>query len=120
MAATKTKRTLIASGTSNAAGATTSAAEWNLSAAYGGLLTVRVTNGATGPTVAASVVVYVGSASGEKRTLTTLAAPTTNGAVTDFAVDVPPAAMFVNLDVTGNTGQAVTCEAFGEELTGIS
>lgn len=119
MAATKTKRALIAAATSNAAAATTSGTEVNLSTAYGGLLVVRITNGATGPTVGPDVVVYAGSATGEKREYSRQTGPTTNSAVTDFAIDIPPGLMFLNLDITGNTGQAVTAEAFMEELSTI-
>lgn len=119
MAATKTKRTVIAAATSNAAGATTNGTEWNLSTAYGGILTARITNGGTGPTVGASVVVYYGSVTTEKREAARVTAPTTNSAVTDFVFEIPPGVMFVNVDVTGNTGQAVTAEVFGQELTSI-
>lgn len=119
MAATKAKRTIIAAATSNAAGATTSGTEVNLSTAYGAVVTCRITNGATGPTVGADFVVYVGSATGEKRELSRQTAPTTNNAVTDFVVDIPPPCMFVNVDITGNTGQAVTCEVFAQELSSI-
>lgn len=119
MAATKTKRTLIPAATSNAAGATTNGTELNLSTAYGALINARITNGATGPTIAASVVVYTGSATGEKREYRRVTADLGNNAVTDIPIDVPEDAMFVNVDITGNTGQAVTCEVFAQELTTI-
>lgn len=119
MAASKTKRTLIAGGTSNSAGGTTSGTELDLSTKYGGGLTVRITNGATGPTVAATAIVYVGSATGEKRELTRGTANTGNSVVTDLVFDIPIWAMFLNLDITGNTGQAVTCEAIVQELTSL-
>jgi hypothetical protein len=119
MASTHTKRTVIAAATSNAAGATTSGTEVDLSTRYGGLLNVRITNGGTGPTIGADVVVYTGSATGEKREFSRQTAPVTNSAVTDFVVEIPPGTMFLNLDVTGNTGQAVTIEAFLQELTTI-
>jgi hypothetical protein len=119
MASTHTKRTIIAAATSNGAGATTSGTEWNNSTKYGGLITARITNGATGPTVGADVVVYVGSVTTEKREFARFTAPTTNNAVTDFVCEIPPGAMFVNVDITGNTAQAVTCEVFAQELTTI-
>ena len=62
---------------------------------------------------------YVGSATGEKREFSRQTGPTTNNAVTDFVIDIPPGVMFLNVDVTGNTGQAVTCEVFAQELTTI-
>lgn len=119
MAASKTKRTIIAAATSNGAGSTTNGTELDLSTKYGAIITARITNGGTGPTVGADVVVYVGSATGEKREFARFTAPTTNSAVTDFVIEIPPAAMFVNVDITGNTGQAVTAEVFAQELTSI-
>jgi hypothetical protein len=119
MAASKTKRTVIAAATSNAAGATTNGTEVDLSTKYGGVLTARITNGATGPTLGADVVVYVGGVTTEKREMARMTAPTTNNAVTDFVVEIPPGVMFLNVDVTGNTAQAVTAEVFLEELTSI-
>lgn len=120
MAATKTKRTIIAAATSNAAGATTNGTELDLSTKYGAVVTCRITNGATGPTIGADFVVYVGSATGEKREFSRQTAPTGNNAVTDFVVEIPPPAMFVNVDITGNTAQAVTAEVFAQELTGVA
>jgi hypothetical protein len=56
---------------------------------------------------------------GEKYEFSRQTAPTGNNAVTDFTVEVPPGVMFVNVDFTGNTAQAVTVEAQIEELTTI-
>lgn len=122
----KTPRTLIASGTSNAAGATTRGAQ-DLRTAGGGLLTVRVTNGATGPTAQAVVNVLIAHNSGTTPTpasqgadwklLWSFGAGTTANAVTEQAIAIDPAVMHVCVEVTGNTGQAVTCEALLSEVT---
>lgn len=50
-------RTLIAAGTSNAAGATTEGTPLDLRGKFGGMLTAKITNGATGPTVQATIQV---------------------------------------------------------------
>lgn len=118
MPATKTSRTLQASA-SNAAGATTDGTELNLSTGYGALVCGKITNGATGPTVGCDFVVYVGEATGVRREFSRQTAGTSNNGVAEFAVEVPPAAMFVNVRFTGNTGQAVTVECFAQELTGV-
>lgn len=118
MAATKTSRTIQASA-SNSAGGTTNGTEVNLSTAYGLLVCGKITNGGTGPTVGCDMVVYVGEATTTKREFSRQTAPTTNSAVTEFVVEIPPAAMFVNVTFTGNTGQAVTVECYGQELSGI-
>jgi hypothetical protein len=118
MAATKTSRTILAS-TSNSASSTTNGTELNLSTAYGALVCGKITNGGSGPTVGCDMVVYVGESTGTKREFSRQTAPTTSSAVTEFVVEVPPSAMFVNVTFTGNTGTAVTVECYAQELTTI-
>lgn len=116
MAATKTSKTLKASA-SLAAATLVSATEWNLSTAYGGLAVIRLTNGATAPTTAPVVKVYVGDATTVKRQFYTASGDTVNSSVNDFVVDIPAPAMFVNIDITNGATNAITVEAFGQELT---
>lgn len=118
MAASKTSRTILTS-TSNSAGGTTNGTELDLSTKYGALVCGKITNGGTGPTVGCDMVVYVGEATGTKREFSRQTAPTTNSAVTEFCVEIPAAAMFVNVTFTGNTGQAVTVECYAQELTSL-
>lgn len=118
MASTHTSRTVLAS-TSNTAGSSTNGTEVDNSTKYGGVLFAKVTNGATGPTVACDFVVYLGESTGTKREFSRQTASTSNNAVTEFAVEIPPGAMFVNVTFTGNTAQAVTVEAMYQELTSI-
>ena len=73
--ATKAARTLIAAATSNAAGATTRGTV-DLRTAFGGLLTVKLTNGGTGPTLQAEARVLVAHNTG--------ATPTAAGAGADW------------------------------------
>lgn len=120
MAATKAASTIIAAGTSNAAGGTTTGTFLSLATSYGALVTIKLTNGGTAPSVAPIANVYV---SGDGGTTTkkfySIAGDTVASSVNEFAIDIPAAAMGVNVVVTGNTGQAITCEAFAEVLTGI-
>jgi hypothetical protein len=118
MAATKTARTLQSS-TSNGAGATTTSAAWNLSTAYGGVVQARVTNGTTGPTVPCSMTVNLSVDGSTWRQAAVYAAGTTANASYDFAVEIPPAAMYAEVVFSGNTAQAVTVEAYGHELTTV-
>lgn len=123
---TKTPRTLIAAGTSNAVGSSTRGTA-DLRTAQGGLLTVKVTNGATGPTVPATVNILVahdagatptaGAAGSDWKTIWSFAASTGNNAITEQCITIDPAVMHVEVEVTGNTAQAVTCEAFLSEVT---
>ena len=115
---TLTPVTLVAAGTSKAAAGTTRGVA-DMRGKLGGLLTMKIANGATGPTVGCDFVVYVGESTGTKREFSRQTAPTTNNAVTEFVVEVPPSAMFVNCTFTGNTAQAVTVEAYAQELTTV-
>ena len=126
---TKTPRTLIAASTSNAAGSTTRGTA-DLRTAQGGLLTIKITNGATGPTVPATVNVLVAhnagatptaaSAGADWKTLWSFAASTGNSVVTEQSITIDPAVMHLEVEVTGNTAQAVTCEAFLSEITSVA
>lgn len=121
MAATKNLRTIIAAATSNAAGATTTGTVVNLTTAYGALLTTKISNSAGAPTLAASAYIYT---SGDNfatagKLLATALANTNNGAVNEFVFEIPAAVMYLRVDVKDNTGVAVTCEAFAQELTTI-
>ena len=116
---TKTARTLQASA-SNGAGATTNSSTWDLRTAFGGTLQGRITNGGTGPTVGCSMVTEISTDGSAWRTYATQTAPTTNSAVTDFEVILPRDVLYARATFTGNTGQAVTVEAYGHELTSIA
>lgn len=119
MAASKTSRTIQASAT-NSAGGSTNGTELDLSTKYGAIICAKITNGGTGPTIGCDFVVYVGESTGTKREFSRQTAPTTNSAVTEFVVEVPPSVMFVNVTFIGNTAQDVTVECYAQELTGIA
>lgn len=119
MAATKSLSTIIAAATSNAATATTTGTAVDLTAAYGALVTIKITNGGTGPTVAPNAYVYTSGDGTNYKLLCKLPGDTTASSVNEFGVDIPPAVMHVRVDVKDNTAQAVTCEAFAQVLTGI-
>lgn len=123
---TKTPRTLIAAGTSNAAGAQTRGTA-DLRTAQGGMLTIKITNGATGPTVPATVNILIAhdagatptaaAAGADWKTIWSFAASAGNSVVTEQSITIDPGVMHLEVEVTGNTGQAVTCEAFLSEIT---
>lgn len=125
----KTPRTIIAAGTSNAAGSTTRGTV-DLRTTQGGTLTIKLTNGATGPTLAATVNVLMAhnsgstpaaaSAGADWKTIWSFTGTTANNGITEQPFDVGPGVMHLEVEVTGNTGQAVTCEAFLSEITSAS
>ena len=119
MAVSKTLRTIIAAATSNSAAGTTTGTAFDLSSALGALLTAKITNGGTGPTIAASVKVYTSADNTNFKLFATLTGDVTASSVNEWPVDIPPTVKYVRADVTGNTAQAVTCEAFLQELTTV-
>ena len=125
----KTPRTLIAAATSNAAGAQTRGTA-DLRTAQGGMLTIKIANGATGPTVPATVNILIAhnagatpagaSAGAAWKTIWSFAASTGNNVVTEQSITIDPGVMHLEVEVTGNTAQAVTCEAFLSEITSVA
>jgi pseudouridine-5'-phosphate glycosidase len=116
--ATKTARVLQSSA-SNAAGATTTGSCIDLTTALGMTVTAKITNGSTGPTVGCSFLIDISHDGTNWKEFSRQTAGTSNSAVAEFIVDIPAAVMYLRSRFTGNTGQAVTVEAFGHELTSI-
>ena len=125
--ATKTARTLVAS-TANGAGSTTRG-RLDLTTAFGGTLTLKITNGATGPTAQAVANVLIahnatlpaaGSAGVDWKTIFSAGNGTTANAVGEWSLDIPIGVMQLEVEFTGNTAQAVTVEAYFSELTSVS
>jgi hypothetical protein len=122
---TKTARTVVAS-TSNAAAATTRGTV-DLRTAQGGMLTMKITNGGTGPTVQcegrilaahnAGATPTAASAGSDWKTLWRFGGGTTASAVTEQSFVADASIMHLEVEFTGNTGQAVTVEAYMSEIT---
>lgn len=122
----KTARSLIPIGTSNAAGGTTRGT-LDLRTAHGGLLTIKITNGASAPTVAPTCNILVAHDNGATPTAASRGAAwklmwsfsgdTTANSITEQPVTIEPGVMHLEVEITGNTGQAVTCEALFSEVT---
>jgi hypothetical protein len=116
--ATKIARTLLAP-TSNPAGSTTQSAVWNLTTSLGGVIQTRVSNGATGPSAGCESLTQVSSDGTTWRDFARQIAGTGANGVFDFFVEVPGPVLYARVQFSGNTGQAVTVEAYGHELTSI-
>lgn len=124
MALAKTKSTLVASA-SNAAGATTRGT-LDVSAKYGGIATMKITNGGTGPTVQCEGRVLIshedtlpaaGSAGADWKTVWRFGGGTTSNAVTEQSFEFGPEVRHIEIEFTGNTGQAVTVESLATTFT---
>jgi len=125
--ATKTARSVVAS-TANTSGSTTRG-RVDLTTAFGGLLTFKMTNGGTGPSVQCVANVLVAhnasqpaaaSAGADWKTIYSVGNGTTASTVSEFSLPIPPAVMQLEIEFTGNTGQSVTVEADFSELTSVS
>ena len=122
----KNPRTLIAAATSNAAAATTRGTV-DLRTASGGTLTIKLTNGGTGPTVQAEARVLIAHNSGatptaasagvDWKTIWVFGGGTAANGITEQSIAIDAAVMHLEVEVTANTAQAVVCEAFLSELT---
>lgn len=86
---------------------------------YGGLAAVKLTNGSTAPTTAPIVKFYVGESTGTKRLYYTASGDTTNSSVNDVVCELPAGVMFCNITITNGATNAITVEAYGQELSTI-
>ena len=124
MALTKSDTTIIASA-SNAAGAT-SRGTIDLSSAYGGIVTMKIINGGTAPTLQcegrvlishADTLPTAASAGADWKTVWRFGGVTTASAVTEQNFQFGPEVRHLEVEFTGNTGQAVTVEAIATTYT---
>ena len=122
MSATKA-RTSLHSGTTLTAGAgNTTSSSVDLSTGYGAIVDIQLTNGATGPTVAAQVQIQVAADVGG--TLWTnfgapLVGSTTNSAVSQWSVEIPIGVAAVRTVSGSNTVQNVTLDADVSNVTAL-
>lgn len=115
----KNARTLQSSAT-NTAGGTTTGTALDLTTRFGGLATLVITNGGTGPTVACDAVLETSRNNSNWYEFSRQTAPTTASAVAVFNVVVPDAVMYLRSVFVGNTGQSVTVEAYYQEMTSVA
>jgi hypothetical protein len=128
MTLTKTARTIVASTVNSAAGTTRGRLDLN-AAQGGGYLTIKITNGGTGPAVQCQANILIAhsstlpapaSAGADWKTLASYGGGTATNAVTEIGMPIDPAIMVLEVEFTGNTSQAVTVEAFFSELTSVA
>lgn len=88
---------------------------------YGACLHVKITNGATGPTVAAKCQIQVSADNSEWYNFgPPLQSLTGNSVVTQWgAIDIPIGVEYLRLVAGSNTGQAVTIDADITEVTAL-
>lgn len=120
---TKTARTIVAS-ISNAVG-DVKRGTLNLTATDGGFLTIKITNGGTGPSgqcIANVLVAHnastptAASAGTDWKTIASFGGGTANNAVTERSMNIPAGVMQLEVEFKDNAGQAVTVESYFSEL----
>lgn len=99
---------------SNTAGSTATGTELDCDKLADVECTAKITNGATGPTVACGAkILYRYTTTGTQYTLGPLTAGVANNGVYEMRFRIPNGAVKVQSVFTGNTGQTVTVECYG-------
>ena len=94
---------------------------WTLDDGYGGILGIKITNGATGPTVAAVAQVWWSPDSSNWYKLGNAHGSTLgNNIVSSWPVPIQTGIKYVKVVSGSNTGQNVTIRAEGTEVSAIS
>lgn len=122
-------RTALVSSTSNGAGSTTRG-RLDCSAVDGGILTLRITNGGTGPTLQCVARVLVahkdtampaaageGTGDGDWKQVYEIGGATLANNSTRGVYRFGPEVAYLEVEFDGNTGQAVTVEAIATTFT---
>lgn len=120
--AVKTRTSLHSAVTLTAGAGNTTSSTIDLSAGYGAQVNFSLTNGATGPTVAAQVQIQVANDSGGTLFVNfggALVGSVTNSAVTSWSVDIPPGVGAIKLVSGSNTAQNVTINADISVITSL-
>lgn len=128
MALAKNARTLLSS-QSNAAGATVRGRLDMNAVQGGGFLTIKMTNGGTAPTTQCVCNILIAhnatlpaaaSAGTDWKTIASYGGGVVASYPTEIGISIDPSIMCLEVEFTGNTGQAVTVEAYLSELTTIA
>ena len=94
---------------------------WDLQDGYGGILHIKFTNGATGPTVAAQAQINVSPDNSNFYKLgNALVSNLGNSVVTSWSIHIPTGIKYLKVTSGSNTGQNVTIRVEGSEVTEIA
>lgn len=121
MASTKVVTVLDNNVTLTAAAGDHTSDVWTIDDGYGGELHIKVTNGATGPTVAAQAQVWVSpDNSNWYKFGGALIATLGNNVVTSWSFPIPIGVKYLKVISGSNTGQNVVVRVEGSEVTAIA
>lgn len=119
MAATKSVTVVHNNVTLTAGAGDTTSSSIDLVDGYGAIAHIKLTNGATGPTVAAQTKVQLSPDDSNWYDLVTIAGETANSAVRQANVVIPPEAKYARFVSGSNTGQDVTLRVEVSEISAI-
>lgn len=120
MASTKVV-TVLVDNVAVVVGTPNTSSTWDLVDGYGGQLHIKITNGATGPTIAAQSQIWASPDSSNWYMFGgALVSTLGNAIVTSWSIPIPIGVKFLNVITGSNTGQNVTLRISGSEVTAIS
>jgi len=125
MAITKSRTSIWSGQTLTAGAGSTTSSVVDLSAGYGSLVNIKLTNGASGPTVAAQVQVVVANDynAGSPTLLTNFGGAFVGGVANNgvyyCAIEIPIGVEAIELVAGSNTGQNVTVDADISTVTAV-
>jgi len=94
---------------------------WTVDDGYGGELYIKITNGATGPTIAAVAQVWASpDNSNWYKFGGALGSTLGNGIITSWSIPIPIGVEYLKVISGSNTGQDVVIRVEGSEVTAIS
>ena len=118
MASTKVVTVLDNNVTLVAAAADHTSSVWTIDDGYGGVLNIKITNGATGPTVAAQSQIWVSpDNSNYYKFGGALVSTLGNAIITSWSIEIPSGIKYLEVISGSNTGQNVTIRVEGTEVT---
>lgn len=121
MAATKVVTAMESGLTLSAGGGDDTGATVTIDTGYGGQISLKLTNGGTGPTVAAQIQIQVSQDNTEFYDFGgPLVGTTDNSDVSSWSIRVPMGVEYIRTVQGSNTGQAVTCDIDLTNVTALS
>ena len=121
MSTTKVVSVLDNNVTMTAGAADHDSSTWTLDDGYGGQLHIKITNGATGPTVAAQAQIWASpDNSNWYKFGGALVAALGNAVISSWSIPIPIGIEYLKVISGSNTGQNCTIRVEGSEITAIS
>jgi len=120
LASTKVVTVLDDNVTLTAAAGDHTSGVWTIDDGYGGELYIKITNGATGPTIAAQAQIWASPDNSNYYKIGgALISTLGNAIVTSWSIPIPIGIEYIKIISGSNTGQDVVIRVEGSEVTAI-